>query len=449
MGDFSKPIIISALCILFAFTTAAASFGDPGSDPVPNLTSIKVYDVSGLTQQKKRTSGVLEAHGIEKLNLVIDDYEVYRFDFRISNNGSKIWRISPEDMLEYSGLDASWKFKEAFYNITDVRSGGNFTSGTVRWNTSKGGKLYPKGENSTMRASFILNISSGIPQKTTTDFLVNDTSNNSGSQKTQVLSVNESGYLNVSILRPPTDTVLQRNRTFKLTGEVECLGGVCGRIDLTPRYNKSSFTPTTVIPEPVSKPFYVKNKNQKTCSQNLARGNTCRANFTVNATGSVGSDHLLDVNASSNITEVMENDSADSSVEIKSTVIIDLSWQTISFGSVDPGRRNVSAKGNSNLQYNLTVPEESREVDNLYINASPLISKENSDYSILPENITHSFSQTGGGGTQLSEAFKRIKISISPGTVLQNFFYLDVPYGLTTGEYRGAITFKANSTFSG
>ena len=448
MRQASRFSLLVFIFTLFSFTVSGTSFGNPGSEPVPNLTEIQVYDVSGLGQQQQRTSGELETEG-KNLNLVVDGYGLYRFDFRISNNGSQTWNISSEDVLRYSGLDSSWDFREAFYNISQLKTGGNFTAGEINWNTSKEGKLYASGKNSTMTASFIMNISSNFPQQRQTDFLVNDTSSNSGSQQSQVLNVNETGYLNLSVLRPPADTVLQKNNTFKVTGESKCLDGVCGQVKISPRYNETGSNADTLIPEPVSKPFYLEDQDVKTCSTYLGRGEICKTNFTVNATGNAGSDHLLDVNASSNITAVPDNDSVDAAVEIKSTVIIDLSWQTVSFGSVDPGRENVSAEGNTDYQYNITVPDESRKVDNLYVNASPLISQVNQNYSIPPENITHSFSQSSTGGTLLSRSFQKIKSGISPNTVLQNFFYLDVPYGLTTGEYRGAITFKANSTFQG
>jgi len=440
-------ISVSLVFLALIPATSAESFGDPVNQAVPNVTEIQIYDVTGLSQQDQRTQGKLVDQGLNKtFSITQRDYHRYRFEFLIQNDGSGDWNISSEDEMKHSGLETSWNVEEIFYNVSTARFGGNFTSGTVNWNTSDGEILEETGENSSMTASYIANISVPSSQSLNQDFLVNDTSNNSGSRDSHVLDLTRAGILNVSVTRPPNDTVLQRNDSFNVTGQAECLDGECGEAGFSTRYNQTGDSAGTIISENSGMPFHTIGKNLETCSGYLATGETCRKNITVNATGDVGSEHLLDVNSSSNITEVEDNDSEDKLVTVKSVIILDLSWDTVSFGAIDPGRQDIVAEGNANSSYNITVTENSRKVDNLWVNASNLTSEVDPDYAIRPWNITQGFTKDSSEGTQLNYSFQKVMSDISPGTVVPTYYHLDVPFGLTEGDYSGSITFKANTT---
>lgn len=444
--EFLLKLSVPIIFLVLISTSSAESFGDPSNQAIPNVTELQIYDVTGLNQQDQRTQGTLVDQGLNKtFSITQRGYRQYRFEFRIENDGSGDWNMSSEDELSHLGLDSSWNIEEIFYNISTARFGGNFTSGTVNWNTSDGEILEETGDNSSMEASYIINISTDSSQSYSQEFLVNDTSNSSGSTDTHTLKLTRAGYLNVSTVRPPNSTVLQQNDTFNLTGEVECLDGECGEVELTGRYNATSGNAQSLMPESSGTPFHTDGQNLATCTTYLYNGDTCRKNITVNATGEVGSEHRIDVNGSSNISEVSSNDSDDSFVEIKSVIIMDLSWDKISFGAVDPGRQDVSAEGNSEHAYNITITENSRKVDQLWVNASNLSSELDPAYAIKPFNITQSFDQNPGG-TALNYSFQKIMSDIDPGTVIQTYYFLDVPFGLTEGDYKGSITFKANST---
>ena len=444
---FLLKISVSLVFLALVSTSSAESFGDPSNQAVPNLTELQIYDVTGLSQQDQRTQGSLVDQGLNKtFSITQRDYHQYRFEFLIQNDGSGDWNMSSEDELSHSGLETSWNVEEVFYNISTARFGGNFTSGTVNWNTSEGEILEETGVNSSMEASYIVNISVTSSQSLNQDFLVNDTSNNSGSQDIHVLDLTRAGVLNVSVIRPPNNTVLQRNDSFNITGQVECLDGDCGETSFSTRYNQTGSSAETLVQENSGTPFHTLGQNFATCTGYLSSGETCRENITVNATGAVGSEHLIDVNSSSNISEVSENDSEDKLVSIKSVIIMDLSWDTVSFGAVDPGRQDVDAEGNARSSYNITVTENSRKVDDLWVNGSNLTSEIDPGYAIRPGNITQRFTKGSSEGTQLDYDFQKIMSDISPGTVIPTYYYLDVPFGLTEGDYTGSITFKANTT---
>lgn len=446
MGPELKTAALAIFLLSILSTAAATSFGDPSTEPVPNITSVGIYEVTGLSQEKKRNGGTLVDQGLnETFDVGYDEYRQYRFEFRIANNGTGNWSLKSGDILKHSGLDTSWEVNEVFYNISQARFGGNFSSGTVNWNTTLGGKLEESGENSSMEAAYIVNMStySDLYQE---KFKVNDTSSSAGSRDRHDLNVTNFGFLNVSTIRPPNNTVLQRNHSFNVTGRAECLEGDCGQVGLSTRYNETGETAETLIPANSGEPLHTLQPNIETCDTNLQRTETCKVNITVNATGPVGSDHAIDVNASSGYSGVAENDSEDSAVVIKSTIIMDLAWSATEFGVISPGTDNVSAEGNDNLQYNITFSEDSIHVDSLFARATNLTSKKNPEYAIRPGNITLGFDQDPAGGFEMDYSFTEIMTDISPGTVVNTFYHLNVPSGMTEGGYNGTMIFKANST---
>ncbi|MFB6241457.1 MAG: hypothetical protein ABEJ36_01480 [Candidatus Nanosalina sp.] len=432
---------------LMVHAAAAVSFGDARTEAVPNVEELEVFEVTGLSDQQMRTEGELVEQGLnETFSIAFQEYGVYRFEFRIQNDGGENWTIRQEDILKHSGLNSTWTLEEAFYNISSPKFGGNFTSGTIHWNTSLGGTLEVSGENSTMEAAYIVNITSKKTYTYQEKFLVNDTSNNAGSYDYHDLKAVKLGFLNVSLVRPPNDTILQRNKSFNITAEAECVNGRCGEVNISARYNETGSSANTLIPENSGLPFHTLEPNTRVCDGFLSRGEQCSENISTNATGSIDSSHLLDVNASSNYSEISINDSEGNEVTIESIVIMDLSWNTTRFGVADPGRQNVSAKGNDNLKYNITITEESNQADSLFVRATNLTSKVDPSYAIRPGNITLGFDQDSSGGFQLAYTFIEIMSDIDPGTVINTFYHLDVPTGMTAGDYNGSMIFKANST---
>ena len=257
----------------------------------------------------------------------------------------------------------------------------------------------------------------------------------------------ESPDLDVEIIEPPNESVLTQNKTFFMNGTVQCNDGDCGEVRATSRYNESS-SADTLIPEGSGNPFHISNtqENEQICSTDLTQGETCDVSWEINTTGQLESYRLLDINASSPESEI-SNDSKDHKVQINMAILMDTSWETTDFGLLDPGEQDQSAQGNHNLSYNLTVPEESNTVDNLWFKATDLVSDLRSDnYSIGAGNMSHSFENDSSTGSNFSTSYQSIRSDIGPGTVLNTFFWLDVPTGIYKGGYDGIMYFKANST---
>jgi hypothetical protein len=68
------------------------------------------------------------------------------------------------------------------------------------------------------------------------------------------------------------------------------------------------------------------------------------------------------------------------------------------------------------------------------------------NYSIGAGNLSYSFENDSGTSNNISNKYETIRSDIDPGTVLNTFFWIDVPIGIYRGGYTGTMYFKANST---
>ena len=425
--------------------SSASSFGDGVNEPLPNLTEISVYNVSGLSVSEKETGGELLSSGLNS-TLKINQKEAaneYRFTFKFTNEGENSWEINSSDQLYHEGLDTSWTVNKIWYNISQDYDGGSFSNGKLEWNTSEGGTLNP-GE--TMYAKYLVDTSLDNSNFYSLNFLLNDTSENAGSQDYHELDINKLGDLTVTLEDPPNDTVVTQNKTFLVNATIDCTNGECGEVNASTRYNETTIT-NTLIPEGSGKPFHTVNSNIKTCSADLKKSESCQITWDVNATGDLESYHDVDVNVSSSFSKVAAENSSDNTVQINMAILINTSWDTTDFGLLDPGQQNQPADGNQNLMYNITVPSESNPVDNLWIRATDLVSDlKPENYSIGAGNLSYSFENDSGTEKSISDTYSSVKSNVSPGSVLNTFFWLDVPTGIYRGGYNGTLYFKANST---
>ncbi|MFB6147682.1 MAG: hypothetical protein ABEJ66_02250, partial [Candidatus Nanohaloarchaea archaeon] len=160
MRQYLAAALAISILLLLPVTASRTTFGTGNGEPLPNITSVAVYDVTGLSSSQKEVGGELEDRGInETLNLEQSDrWRLYRFSFRVRNDGDETWDINDtdSDVMYHDGLDTSWSVEKIWYNISQDYDGGTFSSGKVDWNTSKGGSLAP-GE--LLYAKYLVNIS--------------------------------------------------------------------------------------------------------------------------------------------------------------------------------------------------------------------------------------------------------------------------------------------------
>lgn len=443
MKLLNRLILIFSITLLVSSNVAAESFGTT-EGTLPNITNIQVYDITGLSANQRETGGNLETEGLNTTLEVRQESATrdYRFEFNVVNDGNQDWTLQSADEMFQNNLNNTWTVEKIWYNISSDYDSGTFSSGRVDWNTTQGGTVSPGQE---LHAKYNVQISPSTTRVYDQRFEVNDTSNNSGSFTEYDFRLVKIGDTTLAFNDPVNDTTVTQNKTFPVNATISCNNGDCGKITANTRYNESS-TVDTLIPENSGTPFHTTSNNLKTCSSFLKTGESCDVTWDVNATGDLQTYHEIDVNISSNFSEISSKNTEDRLLQINAAAIINLSWNKIDFGVIDPGTANTSAPGNDNLAYNISVPQSSNTVDNLWIRATNLTSQQWARYNIRPSNLSYSLTNDVSTETQISDTYSLMDTQLSPGTVLNTFYWLDVPESIYKGEYTGTIYFKANIT---
>lgn len=439
METRKTSVIKTVLILLLAafFTSLAASQG-----ATLQLENISVHDVTDASGEDRLTGGQFIQSGTNTTFLLnqTEDRKDYRFTFRLNNTGENDWNISQEDELRHEGLDTGWAINRTWYNVSGTEyTGGSFSSGTLSWDTSSGPNMTSQDY---LYAKYIVEVDLPASQSYDQRFLANDTTNTDAAEDQHILDLNRLGSLSIVLQEPPNGTVLTQNKTFQVNATIDCTGGECGEVTATARYNETSEA-DTLIPESSGEPFHTVGSNSQGCGE-LLSGDSCETIWDVNATGADGSYHLLDANLTSSYDEIAGGQTADTDVQIKQVVMLNLSWSTTDFGLLDPGARQEPAAGNDELKYNISVLENSNDAD-IWIKGSDLQSQD-SDYVIGIENMNRSLENLQSSSEPIQKSYKLLKFSVSAGSVLNTFYWLDVPTGIYKGDYNGSISFKANLT---
>ncbi|MBU0649481.1 hypothetical protein KJ969_05305, partial [Patescibacteria group bacterium] len=438
--------------------TSFDTFGGGGGSTLPTLTEIRVYNVTG--QADTHDGGTLVASG---LNTTFDllTGRKYRVEFHITNEGIS-WDIDAADQLFHDGLNSSWTL-DAVNDVWYTDDGGdtNYTGGTwsngnVSWDASLGGRL-KNGEEGIF--SYVINTSGGATEKLQVYFLVNDTSKNAGSQDYSIYNVTKLGWLNVTLNSPAEDatTNVRQNYTLTINATVTCEDGYCANVYATARYNASTTEPDTKIPTTPAKPFNITdNPNPQECSANpLTEGESCTLTWTVNATGDIDSMWDIDAYFNSTLTGVTANHTSDATVKIiKGAVVISLGWNLVDFDIVNPNTFGNNASENNLGGYNITVGQDSLDLDGIYILGTNLIPQTYSGfgpvtYGIAVSNITWNDEENDyadPGTTRLTQSYALMRSSVPAGTVITTYYWIDAPSGQYAQEYRGNLTIMANAT---
>ncbi len=411
-----------------------SAYSSGNNAPLPEIENIQIFNITD--EQDQRNEGQLIDEGLNKtFEINQKNSDEYRFGFNVSNRGSEDWTLTSDDALNHTGLNQSWTVEDIYYRLGGVQEGGTFESGTVEWNTGNGGTL-ETGES--LSAEYIVNITQLSTNTYNQEFEAYSTDETSDNDSHELL-VRKLGFLNPVIDRPLDDTVVQNNREFILNGTVTCEDGDCGELDLTPRRNDSSNQVAFN-----GEVFEVLNSDLSGCSD-LTEESECRFEYGVNATGDKDTFHEIDLLTESEFANVESEDTENRLVEIRDILIIDLDWNTVDFGLLDPGEKERPAEKNT-AGYNLTVEEDSNSIDNLWLKGSDLVNTEDSNYSIGIGNMSYSETNDVSQASNITEDYSLVDTDLEPGSVKTFYYWLDVPLGILRGAYTGSITFKANQT---
>ncbi|MFH2021063.1 MAG: hypothetical protein ABIJ34_06610, partial [archaeon] len=161
--------------------TSFDAFGGGGASTIPNVTKIRIYNVTGNIDTHRGGTLIFSALDAT-FNLTPGN--IYRVDFEVYVAGKK-WDMVGSDYALQSGLNETWYInasRDIWYNSSytpDTNyTGGNFVGGVVEWNLSQGGRINTGAAGNFM---YVVNISTNIGETYPVYFVINDTSTSSGS----------------------------------------------------------------------------------------------------------------------------------------------------------------------------------------------------------------------------------------------------------------------------
>jgi len=440
------------------------TFGGGGGDTLPNLTEIRVYNVTGLPNTHE--GGDLIASGLNTtFNLTIG--YTYRVEFTVRNDGIK-WNIDAADEAYHDGLNSSWTINttDDIWYTDDAGatnySGGAFSFGNVSWDLSLGGSL-KNGEEAVFY--YVTNISSEIEEDLQVYFLVNDTSKESGSTDYSTYVILPQGYLEVNLTLPPIipgkgnasngiSYKVGANKTFIINATVVCRDGNCGDVSGTLRNGTSGSEPANTVSTTSDTPFYITSgANPQDCSTNpLVQNESCELSWTVNASGDLGTQWSMDVEFDA--TKASSNDTNNTEINITKVLILSISWSEINFGVVSPNTVGINASLNNLGGYNITLHENSNDIDGLYIRGTNLSPQNVSGfgsitYGIAIGNISFNDNENNYSAAtteRITEDYALVRATFPPGTVATTYFWADVPGGQYAQDYEGTLYVMVNAT---
>lgn len=262
----------------------------------------------------------------------------------------------------------------------------------------------------------------------------------------------DDGRLEGDLLEPANETLLAQNKTFEANVSVTCKEEDCGEVNTTLRYNQTGDSADTEVSEDEGdKPFYTLGSNEKSCGI-LNQGDQCNTLWEVNATGSRGSVHALDVEMGGETAVV--NDTEDIHVQIEEILILNVDYGEINFGSGDP---DDSLQAENNTEgYDVFLDDNSNDAtDGVWQNMSRLehTTREPTDEDgentiIEPERTSWDETSTcvEEDSRSFSTGFVQVKDYLSSDETFSQCFFQEIPFSKYEGDYEGTLTIKVNST---
>ncbi len=259
------------------------------------------------------------------------------------------------------------------------------------------------------------------------------------------------GTINGSLVSPTGFNSQQQNQTFILYANVTCLGlstDTCGSVNASLWYNATTanLDNATLGSGKSMTPFYVLENNSWICGV-MSGGDKCYVNWTVNATGSVGSTWELGVNFTSNNSLLLSNLTNYTLINIiSSSISITLSGNlsSVNFGStLDPGTNSNPALGNDPSLYNITCSNTGANCNISITSGGDFVSGVQT-FKVL--NATWgSISNLSANGIHLNASVGIINNTLGDGAIQKIFFWLTIPPGQSTGTYTSNFTITAVS----
>lgn len=385
----------------------------------------------------------------------IQSFVVAYLNLTANSSFSGLTTINTGQSTNFSGnctcFPAGQTCNNVYITIQDDRTG-SFTDST----TSNSAAVYVN----------ITSYSIGSLSGTSSDFSFNISANTAGSYQFRVqcnatntqpayanstastLTVNQAyGYLNGTLISPTGTNSQPQNQTFLLRANVTCIGqvtAICGTVNGTVRYNSTPNPDTEIQGNNIfATPFYTIELNPQTCGAMNVSSPSCNLTWTVNATGAIGSSYKLDVNFTSNNTNVASNTTNFTIINIiASTLSITISdaLTDVRFGSLlNPGTLNNNATNNSISAYNITCDYPSGNCNISIKGNGNMISGSN---TLGIGNV--SWNQVNDPSTEkiLTLNYNVINATLPHLATQDIYLWIDIPNGQVAGDYKSNFTIQ-------
>lgn len=232
---------------------------------------------------------------------------------------------------------------------------------------------------------------------------------------------------NMSILISNASTTsenfIERNNLINITATVSCttsFQNTCGNITINLKYNNSASTFTN-IQTSTSNPVWTTNSNPQSC---IALGNSnCTVSWLVNATDTIGTEHILIANASSNYSSVSSQTSDNINLKITGSFAIAFNQSSYSFTPFD--------KNSGNKKTNISVESILGDNTNLIVEC------QEGNCSLITSNWTN--------GIDLNENQNSLIEFTCSDTTSGNIWAL---YNLTSNEFNSSSNINVSCTIN-
>ena len=214
----------------------------------------------------------------------------------------------------------------------------------------------------------------------------------------------------------------------------------------------SSETPDTAIPTSysVTYPFFTDDgDNPRACSSDLALGENCTVSWRVNSSGTL--DTIWKINAYFSSNSATPNTTGNASIEIGRVLVMDVTFDSVDFGSLDPGMNGSAAPGNAGDLYKIVVDNNSNDISGGIWKKGTDLTNATTGRMIGVSNITMcTFNNyaTCNAANRLNTTYSLLQNQnyVSSGTNVTTYLWIDMPLGIDAATYRGTIYLKSNTT---
>jgi len=253
----------------------------------------------------------------------------------------------------------------------------------------------------------------------------------------------EKAYLEVYLNRPPDITIVPWTRNFTINATVMCRLGNCGLIRGYARYNASGSSPDTDISTTIGvTPFYTFDSNPQQIS--LQKDENSTMIWKVNSTANLGKFYEIGVYFE---TSQLSNHTENNTIEIGKVLVMNLTFDTINFGVLNPGQNEKPALNNSNEYYNISIDKNSNDLDYLWIKSEDLVGEAWPNYKVKPGNISWSFTNNPSTGSGIGYSYSLMDSNVPSGQNKTTYYWINVPYSLMAQSYVGEMTIMANASW--